>query len=84
VRNTEKYPSPNKATRPDSQKKVAHNWAVAEALTKRPNLSPRNLERLFLGVTEAFGAFLRLGGVMIPRSCIRLFLGLRAVGSNGT
>jgi hypothetical protein len=23
------------------------------------------LERLFLGVTEAFGAFLRLGGVMI-------------------
>jgi hypothetical protein len=37
VRNTEKYqPSPNEATRPDFQKKVAHNWAVAEALTKRP------------------------------------------------
>src|SRR5271165_7436674 len=34
------------------------------------------LERLFHGVTEAFGAFLRLGGVMIPRSCLRLFVGL--------
>jgi hypothetical protein len=29
----------------------------------------------FAGVTEAFAAFLRLGNVIIPRSCIRLFLG---------
>jgi hypothetical protein len=33
------------------------------------------LERLFLGVTAAFGAFLRLGGVMIPLGWVGRFLG---------
>ena len=33
------------------------------------------LERLFRGVTEAFSAFLCLGGVMIPLGWVRLFLG---------
>jgi hypothetical protein len=41
------------------------------------------LKRLFRGVTEAFAAFLRLGGVMISLGGVRLFLGgfsVRVVG----
>jgi hypothetical protein len=38
------------------------------------------LERLFLGVTAGFGAFLRLGGVMIPGSGVWQFLGGFSVG----
>ena len=42
------------------------------------------LKRLVLGVTEAFGGFLSLGGVMIPLGGFWMFLGGSREGGFGT
>jgi hypothetical protein len=49
-----------------TRKRVVQSSSFGFSDFARTSTSLPLLERLFLGVTSAFGAFLRLGGVMIP------------------